>query len=107
MKACLNDLSSNLSKVETRVFLKQKENRERRRRAMGLAAPVPREVLAGRMSPSLYDVECRLHREIGLPAPTPYAEYQKDLQRLRGKAQRVGFVEFRVVMNAVRTAFRS
>ncbi|RNE94903.1 uncharacterized protein Tco025E_10293 [Trypanosoma conorhini] len=95
MKACLNDLSANLEKVEMRVFRQQKKERERKRRAAGVSGGVPRDVLMGKMNPELYEVECRLHREAGLPPPPPPEGWA---QASRSSAvRRIGFVEFGVV----------
>ena len=76
MKACINDLNSNLTKVEMRVFKEQKKERDMKRKALGVADPVPKDVLQGRMNPELYEIECRLHEEAGLPKPLPYQGYK-------------------------------
>lgn len=102
MKACISDLNTNLSKVEMRVYRRQKAERESRREVMGIPSPVPRDVLLGRMNPQLYDVECRLHEAAGLPRPLPYPGYRADIGRNRRQIHRIGFVEFRNVMQAVR-----
>lgn len=104
MKACINDLNANLSKVEKKVFIQQKTKREQRRRALGLAEPVPKDILAGRMNLDLYAIECRLHQEVGLPKPAPYEQYAEDLRRSRTSSQRIGFVDFRSFMAAIRAA---
>lgn len=102
MKACINDLNSNLSKVEMRVFKGQKKERDAKRLAAGIAGPVPRDVLAGRMNPELYEIECRLHKEAGLPRPLPYQGFKLDRMRSRATAHCVGFVGFRSILQAIR-----
>ncbi|CAJ1006179.1 hypothetical protein Q4I28_001495 [Leishmania naiffi] len=102
MKACINDLNSNLSKVEMRVFRKQKRERDAKRQALGIGEVVPKDVLSGRMNPDLYAVECRLHQEAGLPKPLPYQGYKEDLARSRATTRCVGFVGFRTILHAIR-----
>lgn len=102
MKACINDLNSNLSKVEMRVFKEQKKERDTKRKALGMAEPVPKDVLLGRMNPELYTIECRLHEEAGLPKPLPYQGYKLDLVRSRATTHCVGFVGFRSILQAIR-----
>ncbi|KAK7197352.1 hypothetical protein NESM_000682500 [Novymonas esmeraldas] len=102
MKACINDLNANLSKVEMRVFREQKKERDTKRQELGIAGPVPREVVNGQMNPELYAVECRLHAEAGLPKPLPYQGYKEDLARSRATTHCVGFVGFRTLLQAVR-----
>eukprot|EP00796_Vickermania_ingenoplastis_P012054 gene12054-8306_t len=99
MKACINDLNANLAKVETKVFLQQKGERDKKRKAMGLSEPVPKDILTGRMNPDLYAIECRLHNEVGLPRPHPYPEYWTDMARLKKTSQRIGFVDFRMIID--------
>ncbi|ESL09659.1 hypothetical protein TRSC58_02618 [Trypanosoma rangeli SC58] len=99
MKACLKDLSANLEKVEMRVFKQQKKERDRRRRVAGVNCGVPRDVLMGKMSLELYDVECRLHREAGLPPPPPPEGWAQ--RSGSGAVRRIGFVEFNVIAKAV------
>lgn len=102
MKACINDLNSNLTKVEMRVFKKQKKERDMKRKALGVADPVPKDVLRGRMNPELYEIECRLHEEAGLPKPLPYQGYKQDLVRSRATIHCIGFIGFRTILQAVR-----
>lgn len=102
MKACINDLNSNLSKVEMRVFREQKKERDSKRKAHGAGDLVPKEVLNGRMNPELYAVECRLHAEAGLPKPLSYQGYKEDLIRSRATTHCVGFVGFRTILQAIR-----
>ncbi|KPA77733.1 hypothetical protein ABB37_07052 [Leptomonas pyrrhocoris] len=102
MKECINDLNSNLSKVEMRVFKKQKKERDTKRVALGLAQPVPKNILMGRMNPELYAIECRLHKEAGLSKPLPYQGYKQDLVRSHATTQCVGFVGFRTILQAIR-----
>lgn len=102
MKKCITDLSANLSKVEMRVFKKQKERRETKRKALGLENAVPKSVILGRMTPELYRIECRLHEEMGLPKPPPYPGYSEDVMRTRQQTQRVGFVNFATLLHTIR-----
>lgn len=111
MKACLNDLHSNLSKVETKVFVKQKRQRERKRQTMGIYVSLPKSILAGRMTPELYAIECRLHEEVGVPRPQPYPEYEEDIGgkkiRCPTRCPRIGFLPFSVLMEAVNMKYGS
>ncbi|EPY28215.1 hypothetical protein AGDE_10493 [Angomonas deanei] len=102
MTECINDLAANLSKVEMKVYRKQRETRLQRRKRLGLAGAVPADILAGKMNPSLYEVECRLHEEAGLPRPRPYPGYASDVAATRAKVQRVGFVSFQTLLNVIR-----
>mmetsp|Transcript_43374 Transcript_43374/g.50184 ORF Transcript_43374/g.50184 Transcript_43374/m.50184 type:complete len:119 (+) Transcript_43374:57-413(+) len=87
MKACLNELTSNLSKVELRVHNHLKKHRETVREARGQTRPpVPKDIIDGVMNEELYLIECRLHQEAGLPPPPPYAG--------RRAAKFVGMVPF-------------
>lgn len=104
MKSCINDLNSNLAKVETKVFLQQKATRERRRKALGLPDPIPKSILQGRMNLDLYAVECRLHAEVGLPKPAPYPGYEQDSAQQKAASQRIGFVNFNSILLSVRKA---
>ncbi|TPP42785.1 hypothetical protein CGC20_7750 [Leishmania donovani] len=88
MKACINDLNSNLSKVEMRVFRKQKKERDAKRQALGISEL------------------CRLHEEAGLPKPLPYQGYKEDLLRSRATTHCVGFVGFRTILQAIRARNR-
>lgn len=124
MKACLNDLNANLSKVEMKVFLKQKQERERKRMALsGVRELVPKSILAGRMTPELYAIECRLHEEAGLPKPVPYPEYVQDVRAMKKtggggidgefspllslkKPPWIGFVPFSALLTAVNERYR-
>lgn len=101
MKACINDLSSNLAKVELRVFKHQKSERDAKRRQLGIANPVPKDVLMGKMNPELYRIECQLHDEAGLPKPRPYLGYHEDAMRQRENTHRIGFVTFSAIVRAV------
>lgn len=109
MKACLNDLTTNLSKVETKVFLKQKQEREKKRKAMGVLEVVPKSILAGQMTPELYAIECRLHEEVGLPKPIPYSEYAQDVGAPKGSSSKktplLGFLPFSVLLTAVQARY--
>lgn len=102
MKACINDLNSNLSKVELRVFRQQKQEREGRRKALGVESCVPADVLEGRMNPELYLIECRLYEEAGLSRPLPYQGYKEDVMQSRANSHLIGFVGLRTLMQAVR-----
>lgn len=111
MKACLNDLHANLSKVETKVFVKQKKERERKRKTMGIHVSLPKSILAGRMTPDLYAIECRLHEEVGVPRPQPYLEYEEDTRRNKircsTRCPRIGFLPFSLLMEAVNKKYGS
>ncbi|KEG12006.1 hypothetical protein DQ04_02081090 [Trypanosoma grayi] len=95
MKACQKDLSANLEKVEMRVFKAQKRERERQRRSGGIRCGIPKDVLQGKMNAELYSIECRLHREAGLPPPASFDGFQQHAVR------RIGLVEFAAVARAV------
>ncbi|CCW64619.1 unnamed protein product [Phytomonas sp. EM1] len=102
MKACMKDLSSNLAKIEMRVFNKQKNERIVKRKELGVSDSVPMNVLKGKMSPELYAIECRLHQEAGLPRPKPYPEYQDDVRKANEHKHRIGFASFSTIIAAVR-----
>ncbi|KAG5510599.1 hypothetical protein JKF63_06896 [Porcisia hertigi] len=106
MKACLNELTQNLSKVERCVFREQKKERDRKRQAAGIGELVPKDVLNGRMNPDLYAVECRLHEEAGLPRPLPYQGYKEDLVRSRATMHCIGFVGLQTILHAIRARNR-
>lgn len=103
MKACLNDLTSNLTKVETRVFLMQKMGREKRRKQLGLAEPVPKDILEGKMNLELFEIECRLHEEAGLPKPPLYADYMNDRKQAKLASPRIGFIDLKALLKAVKS----
>lgn len=107
MKACINDLSSNLAKVEMRVFKTQKMRRDEKRRARGEGDLIPKGVLMGRMTPELFRIECQLHVDAGLPKALPYPGYADDVMRSRQQTQRVGFVSFPDILKAVRALNRA
>ncbi|KAH9586251.1 hypothetical protein LSM04_002732 [Trypanosoma melophagium] len=103
MKACMRDLSANLERVEMRVYRQQKQQRQR---AAGLRpdTPVPADVLRGKMNAELHAIECRLHREAGLPPPPPlHPQLQGGGQEgRRGTGtRRIGFLEFGAITQAV------
>ncbi|EAN80310.1 uncharacterized protein TEOVI_000715600 [Trypanosoma equiperdum] len=102
MKACLKDLSSNLEKVEMRVFRQQKQKRQQQqRKGAGNHITVPPDVLRGVMNPELYHIECRLHQEACMPPPPPYEGYSQR-ERCDGARRRIGFVEFVTIAEMVR-----
>ncbi|CCW66737.1 unnamed protein product [Phytomonas sp. Hart1] len=102
MKACMNDLNSNLSKIEMRVFSKQKNERIARHKESGVPNSVPISVLQGKMTPELYIIECHLHEEAGLAKPRPYPEYQSDIRKANEDKHRVGFLSFATIVTAIR-----
>ncbi|KAG8342571.1 hypothetical protein ERJ75_000090700 [Trypanosoma vivax] len=101
MKACIRDLNANLEKVEMRVFRQQRRLRQQQDRVAGLRVVLPKDVLQGIMNPELYSIECRLHREAGLPPPAPYEGYVPEGLNC-SKQRRIGFVEFTTITKAAR-----
>ncbi|ORC84344.1 uncharacterized protein TM35_000461630 [Trypanosoma theileri] len=106
MKACMRDLSANLERVEMRVYKQQKHQRQQQRRVAGLRPEnfVPPDVLRGEMNAELHEIECRLHREAGLPPPPPLhlqmrGDRKHDTQR--PGTRRIGFVEFGAIAQTV------
>jgi hypothetical protein len=104
MKVCLNELTSNLSKVELKVHRHLKQRREDRRAARGQAVePIPADVLAGRMNEELYEIECQLHRDAGIPPPSKFKGLRSSSGG--GGAKYVGMVLFANILQAVRHKF--
>uniref|UniRef100_A0A7S1QUQ7 Uncharacterized protein n=1 Tax=Neobodo designis TaxID=312471 RepID=A0A7S1QUQ7_NEODS len=90
------ELDSNFEKVELRAHLKGKQERAAERRRRGLDVPeLPASVRRGEIDDELFGIECRLHREAGLPPPKrEFAERQS--------VRRLGLVPFhRLVSQAV------
>lgn len=100
MKACLNDLTSNLSKVEMKVHRHLKQKREDRRTSRGQTVEaIPQDILDGFMNEELYEIECRLHREAGIPPPPKF-------RGQKGAAKKcVGLVHFADMLQSVRHKF--
>ncbi|CUG87828.1 Hypothetical protein, putative [Bodo saltans] len=100
MKVCLSELTSNLSKVEMKVHRHLKQKREDRRTSRGQALePIPQDIIDGWMNEELYEIECRLHREAGIPPPPK-------LRGMKGAAKKsVGMVLFSDILQAVRHKF--
>jgi hypothetical protein len=90
------ELDSNFEKVEMRAHIQAKHERaEKRRRSGATSIEVPPSIRRGEMDDELYGIECRLHREAGLPPPVREFQKVKDVRRL-------GLVPFsRVVAQAV------
>eukprot|EP00758_Cryptobia_borreli_P001387 Tbor_TRINITY_DN2198_c0_g1::TRINITY_DN2198_c0_g1_i1::g.5504::m.5504 len=98
MKECQTELSKNLDKVEMRVHVRKTKVKAERMRVRGThVAPIPQDVLAGKMNPELYEIECRLHAEAGLPPPAPYEGYEPIPNR-----RTIGFVSFHTFIKIVR-----
>lgn len=103
MKACLNDLTSNLSKVELKVHRHLKQRREDRRASRGQQVePIPQDILDGWMNEELYEIECRLHREAGIPPPQKYKGMRDTVNTPK---KMVGMVHFTEILQAVRHKF--
>lgn len=101
INACLKDLNSNLEKVELKAFRAQKTMRDRRRTNSGQRlASIPDSVRRGVMTRELYEVECRLHAEAGIPPP-PTTEFGPRSENVGGQ-NRIGFVTFGEIARAVR-----
>ncbi len=108
MKKCLDELTHNLSKVELRVHGHLKKRRMERRPL----EPLPRHVMDGKLDEELYEIECRLHREAGLPPPEPPVELRAVLRgrqqqaRGGGKQRLIGFLTLQQLAVAVHTRGR-
>lgn len=104
MKVCLDELTSNLSKVELRVHRHNKTRREEIREITGRSLePIPEDVLNGYMNEELYNIECRLHREAGIPAPPPWRGSRRPAAAVNeAGAKRVGLLLFSDIVKAVR-----
>ncbi|EPY36600.1 hypothetical protein STCU_00500 [Strigomonas culicis] len=85
-----------------RAYKKGKQVRETKKKQRGESFGVPSDVKAGKMNPELYEIECRLYREAGLPKPKPYLGYERDRGAQKRSMQRVGFVDFKDIISAVR-----
>ena len=106
MKKCLDELTHNLSKVELRVHGHLKKRRMEKRPI----EPLPRHVILGKLDAELYDIDCRLHREVGLPIPEPPPELrgllkqQQQQARGEGKQKLIGFLSLQQLAAAVQRA---
>jgi hypothetical protein len=101
MKVCLSELTTNLSKVEMKVHRHLKQKREDRRASRGqVLEPIPQDVVDGYMNEELYEIECRLHRDAGIPPPPKF-------RGGKGSATKksVGMVLFSEILQAVRHKF--
>ena len=108
MKVCLDELTSNLSKVELRVHRHNKTRREEIREATGKSLePIPEDVLNGYMNEELYLIECRLHKEAGIPAPAPWRGSRRPAAAAYAAgAKRVGLLLFTDIVKAVRQYYQ-
>jgi hypothetical protein len=91
------ELDSNLDRVELKAHLKQKADREKDRKRRGIElVPIPVDVRKNIISAELFAVECRLHREAGLPAPRkPWnLEPRQEGDGAAGGERRIGLVPF-------------
>ena len=106
------ELDSNLERVEMRAHLKAKKDRAvaRARRGEKLE-PIPDSVKRGLLTEELYGVECRLHREAGLPPPPRPRELMAAEEEGGGGgagkagARRIGLVPFERIMRQMVAMF--
>ena len=70
MKQCMNELTTNLDKVELTVHKHNRNKRFVKRTKRGQTLdPIPATVRQGIMTDDLFEIECQLHKQAGLPAP--------------------------------------
>ena len=68
MKQCLNELTQNLEKVELTVHRHQKKKRIIKKIKAGKDVdPIPASIRRGTMTEELYQLECKLFKQAGIP----------------------------------------
>jgi hypothetical protein len=121
MKECLNELTKNFDIVEMKVHRHQKAKRQEKKKRRGDDTdPVPASVRQGILSEELYQVECQLHAQAGLPPPErpsylpdpnakPTSQQESGEGRVYGPApqggpsqKRVGMITFSQLIAAVK-----
>lgn len=107
LAASQRELDSNFDRVELKAHEAGKRQRAVERRRKGIVLPpVPADVKKGIMNEELYEIECRLCKEAGLPIPRrPYNLGGAGSGGEGGDVKRIGLVNFMWIIEQAKAMY--